>query len=106
MRGAEPCIVAGEEQRHGGDIGRLDPPGEALRRDDLGLAFGRIPFALARGLDIARDDRVDADVVAPQLARQAARQALDPPPPARIAGMAARAAKNWCFRLTAIRSSQ
>ena len=49
----------------------------AQRRDDLRLAFGGVPFFLARRLHIARNDGVDADIVAAKVARQAARQTFD-----------------------------
>src|SRR3546814_2942290 len=69
VRGAEASLVGGEEQRHRGDVGRLDAAVQALGGDDFRLALRRIPLLLPLGLDIAGHDRVDADIVAPQLAR-------------------------------------
>src|SRR5690606_29526103 len=75
---AHPRIVGGEEQRQRGDVGRLDPPVHALRGHQLFLVGRSIPPRLSRSRDAARDDRRHADVVAPELAREAAGQALDP----------------------------
>ena len=50
---------------------------QALLRHDLGLAFGRVPFHLARSLHIARHHRGDADIVGTEFARQRPRQSFD-----------------------------
>ncbi len=56
---------------------------QALRVDDRGLPFGRVPFLLARRLDVARNDAGDADIVGAEVARERPRQAFD----RRLAGL-------------------
>src|SRR3546814_1463238 len=54
VRGAEASLVGGEEQRHRGDVGRLDAAVQALGGDDFRLALRRIPLLLPLGLEIGR----------------------------------------------------
>src|SRR4051812_40996097 len=77
MASDQPRIVRGEEQSEGRNVLRHQPAAQALRLDDLGFAFGRVPFELARGPDIARNDAADADIVAAELPREGAGEALD-----------------------------
>ena len=77
MAGAIARIVRRQEHRQRGNIDRHDPPVQTLRGDDLRFAFGRIPFHLARRFDVARNDGVDADIVAAKVAGQAAGQPLN-----------------------------
>src|SRR5690606_38745201 len=75
---AHPRVVGGEEQHQRGDVGRLDPPVHALCGHQLFLVGRGVPPRLPRSRDAAGDDRRHADVVTPQLAREAAGQAFDP----------------------------
>src|SRR5438270_3455639 len=64
VAGNEPRIVGSEEQGEGGNVFGYQPPGEALRFDDLSFAFRRVPFHLAGGAHVAGNDAVHADIVA------------------------------------------
>src|SRR3954447_9888974 len=64
VTGHQPRIVGRQEGDERGNVLRGQPPTDALRLDDLGLAFRRVPFHLPRCLDIAGDHAIDADVVA------------------------------------------
>src|SRR6185369_17993127 len=58
----EASIVRRKEQREGSDVLRNEAAGQALRLDDLGFPLRRVPFELARRLDVARNDAGDADI--------------------------------------------
>jgi len=77
MTRTHPRIVRRQEQHQRGNVARLDAAIGALCRDDLGLALGGVPFLLARSLDVARDDGIDANALAAEIAREPARQTFD-----------------------------
>src|SRR6476469_2965814 len=76
LPGTHGAVVGGEEQHHGRYVVRHEEPRQTLGALDFGLACIVDPqIDLALGHHPARRDRVDADAVRAEVARQAAREA-------------------------------
>src|SRR2546428_14065563 len=79
LAGQPPRVRAGEEDRDGSDVSRL--PGAAQRglrgRVLLPVGADEAPGARALGVDHARVDGVDPDLLRPQLAGEDARNPVD-----------------------------
>src|SRR4051794_35412230 len=64
VTGHSARIVRSEKKDKRGDIFGYQPVLEALRFDDFGFAFGRVPLHLPRRLHVAGDDAIHPDIVA------------------------------------------